>query len=60
MAIAVEFLHQPLVVHQVERFAEVEEDGVNRLLVVQCTLPVVDDFDDCVHGVPACEKAKLE
>jgi hypothetical protein len=29
------------VAHHVERFAEVEEDGVNGLLVVQCTLPIV-------------------
>ncbi len=48
-----QFQHQPLVVHQVECFAKVEEDGVNRLLFVQCTLTIVDDFDACIHGVPA-------
>jgi hypothetical protein len=49
----------PLVVHLVKFFAEVEEDGVNCLFFVQCTLRIVDDFDDCVHGVPVWQKAKL-
>ena len=56
---ALDFLEEQLVIDEVTRLAEVEENGVDSLFSIHCPTPVVDDLRCCVARALARKEAIL-